>query len=268
MNHINPSEVEGIRLSKRVMAQTQCSRTEAERLIEAGRVRIDGKVVKEIPRRVHPHQTVDVDLPGQAPAVRPQPATVLLHKPASASYQDLHHLLTDATRWHADRSGLVLPYRLPDGLTPLEDAASGLVVWSQDPTVVRRLLDESSQVEHEFMADVRGEVSAEQLQRLQPGRRAVPPEPSVNRNAPRMNPHPSHPHGPRTPRVHASIGHHREGVTRLRLAITGHQPGLVLDLCRDADLELLALARLRVGRVALKGLPPGHWRGLMGYEKF
>ena len=257
MNHFTQPDAEGIRLAKRVMAQTQCSRTEAERLIEAGRVRIDGKVVKEIPRRVHSHQTVDVDLPGQAPAaVRPQPATVLLHKPTSATYQDLHHLLTDATRWHADRSGLVLPHRLPDGLTPLEDAASGLVVWSQDPTVVRRLLDEGSQVEHEFMADVRGEVSAEQLQRLQPNRRAEPQEAFASRNA------------PRTPRVHASIGHHREGITRLRLAITGHQPGLVLDLCRDANLELLALARLRVGRVALKGLPPGHWRGLMGYEKF
>lgn len=251
MNHPPPTDAEGIRLSKRVMAHCQCSRTEAERLIEAGRVRIDGKVVKEIPRRVHPHQRVEVDLPGQIPAAKPLLTTLLLHKPASTPYEHIQSLLTDPARWHADRSGVALPHRLPDCLTPLEDAASGLVVWSQDPTVVRRLLDDSSQVEHEFMADVRGSVSPEQLSQLQPAR---PPE-SNDRVA-------------RGARVQASIGHHRDGMTRLRLAIAGHHPGLVLALCRQANLELQALVRLRVGRVALKGLPVGQWRGLMGYEKF
>ena len=36
---------EGVRLSKRVAALTGCSRADAERIIEGGWVRIDGRVV-------------------------------------------------------------------------------------------------------------------------------------------------------------------------------------------------------------------------------
>jgi 16S rRNA U516 pseudouridylate synthase RsuA-like enzyme len=35
-----------------------------------------------------------------------------------------------------------------------------------------------------------------------------------------------------------------------------------------SGLQLTALRRLRLGRIALAGLPVGEWRYLLGYERF
>ena len=51
---------EPVRLSKRVAAMVPCSRSEAERYIEGGWVRVDGQVV-EIPQQRVLMQTVSVD---------------------------------------------------------------------------------------------------------------------------------------------------------------------------------------------------------------
>lgn len=256
MNSSSSSAEEGLRLSKRVMAETGCSRTEAERLIEGGRVQVEGRVVREIPRRVQPHQQVTVDRGG--PAAARGPVTLLLHKPASVSHDGLASLLAADHQWPQDRSGQILSPRQQSqvsNVTPLEDAASGLVVWTQAPGIVRRLVDEGSLVEHELMADVRGPVSPEQLALLNlaraPGASGASAPGSVA-----------------GPRVQASIGHQHGDTTRLRLAFKGYWPGLVLQACDAAGLTLLALKRTRIGRLSLKDLPEGQWRGLMGYERF
>ncbi|HEX5784556.1 MAG TPA: RNA pseudouridine synthase [Burkholderiaceae bacterium] len=241
---------EGVRLSKRVMAEIGCSRAEAERLIEEGRVQVNGKVVREIPRRVHAHQRVEADT--TLPTALRVPVTLLLHKPAQVALADLGTLLLDEQRWPQDRSGLVVTPRQQSQLrdiTPLEDAASGLMVWTQSPAVVRKLVDEGSLIEHELMADVRGSVSPEQLQ-------------LINRAQPQAD----NPHAP--VRVQASIGHQHGDVTRLRLAVKGYWPGLALAVCDAAGLTLVGLKRIRIGRLSLKDLPEGQWRGLMGYERF
>lgn len=252
--HVAPSPAvptdEGVRLSKRVMATIGCSRAEAERLIEEGRVQVNGKVVREIPRRVHAHQRVEVDT--ALPTALRAPVTLLLHKPAQVPLDDLAPLLHDEQRWPQDRSGLVVTPRQHSQLrdiTPLEDAASGLMVWTQSPAVVRKLVDEGSLIEHELMADVRGPVSPEQLQQLN-----------------RAQPQADNPHAPA--RVQASIGHQHGDVTRLRLAVKGYWPGLALAVCEAAGLTLVGLKRIRIGRLSLKDLPEGQWRGLMGYERF
>jgi 16S rRNA U516 pseudouridylate synthase RsuA-like enzyme len=38
----------------------------------------------------------------------------------------------------------------------LEDAATGLVVLSEDPSMIRKLLDERTPLEHEMLAEVQG----------------------------------------------------------------------------------------------------------------
>jgi 23S rRNA pseudouridine2604 synthase len=51
---------EGIRLAKRVAAEQNCSRREAEALIVAGGVQVAGQVVTD-PARVRPEQAVKVN---------------------------------------------------------------------------------------------------------------------------------------------------------------------------------------------------------------
>jgi 23S rRNA pseudouridine2604 synthase len=56
--------------------------------------------------------------------------------------------------------------------------------------------------------------------------------------------------------------------TRLRFAGKGIAPESLPWMCAQVGLELTVLRRLRIGRVALAGLPAGQWRYLPPGERF
>ena len=56
--------------------------------------------------------------------------------------------------------------------------------------------------------------------------------------------------------------------TRLRFAVKGTPPDAIEWMCAQVGLELLALRRLRIGRIAMAGLPVGQWRYLPAGERF
>ena len=243
-----PDDPDAVRLSKRVMQEADCSRAEAERLIESGRVRVDGAVQQAVPTRVRPEQAVTID--GTQPAKGVAPATVVMHKPAGVTMEALLKLIVESNHLPNDRSGLTLLARHTKGLecvTPLEPAASGLVVWTQVPGIARKLVEEGSKIEHEVMVDVEGPVSAAQLAELNrslvvDGRAMLPARVSISQSQPDL--------------------------TRLRMAMKGYWQGQVLQLCDAAGLRLLAIRRQRIGRMPLRDLPAGQWRFLLGYERF
>ena len=98
-----------IRLSKRVAELAGCSRADAECYIENGWVRVDGQVV-EAPQHLVTDERVELDPAAVLDA--PEPATVLLHKPAGfdaiAGPQPAAALVAPATRWEGDASGVRL----------------------------------------------------------------------------------------------------------------------------------------------------------------
>ena len=65
-----------------------------------------------------------------------------------------------------------------------------------------------------------------------------------------------------------SIGRQADDRTGLRFAIKGARPGQVAQLCDEAGLKILAMKRIRIGRVPLAGLAPGQWRYLAPHERF
>src|SRR4051794_863105 len=95
---------EPVRLSKRVAALVPCSRSEAERFIEGGWVRVDGVTVEEPQFRVADDRRVELDS-GAATATL-EPVTLLLHKPVGIGYQDATQLLVPGNRSSDDRSGV------------------------------------------------------------------------------------------------------------------------------------------------------------------
>ena len=243
-----PEVLPGVRLAKRVAELTDCSRAQAEHLIESGRVTVDGLVVQDPPARVLPHHTVEVTGTGAAKPIAP--ATLLLHKPAGVDSAGQLRLLVAERHMANDRSGLVLLKKHLAQLvclTPLEPAASGLVVWSQHAGIQRKLVEDGSLVEHEAIAEVQGEVSPQALKRLN--------ESSVV-------------DGRAMQAAKVSINHTGPETTRLRLAYKGYHPGQTVQLCDQAGLALTALKRIRIGRLPLAALPEGQWRFLLGYERF
>lgn len=235
MNHVDPDN--GERLAKRVAAQLQCSRREAEQLVAQGAVTVDGEPATQPQQRVRPEQQVSI-----AAGAQPQPVipgTLLVHKPAGLSWENNHfwaHLqrdAQDALHGRPEVPGLFMGQRC---VAPLGIRESGLLVFTQVVGIARRLLDDAPLVEHEFALEVAGPVDAAQLERLRPARA------SINRQTPML--------------------------TGLRVVLNGPQPGQIAALCRNARLTPTALRRLRIGRLSMAGLAPGEWRCLRPQERF
>jgi 23S rRNA pseudouridine2604 synthase len=237
---------EPVRLAKRVVALAQCSRREAEQYIEGGWVRVDGVVV-ETPQFMVDTQTVELD-PG-AQLIATEPATLVLHKPvgydAGNGPNPASALVVPETRWADDASG-VRPLkrhlqRLNSPL-PLPTAATGLMIFTQDWRVTRKLTEDVDRVEQEFVVDVSGELIANGLALLNHGLHfnnyAMPP-----------------------------IKVSWQSEQRLRFAFKVLQPTQIEPMCHAVGLKVLAMKRLRVGRISLAKLPPGQWRYLAPHER-
>ena len=242
-------EEDGIRLAKRVAAQQGCSRREAELLIENGAVRVDGQVIEVPQTRVTPQQQVEIDK-----NARPEPVqvvTLLLNKPPRIAFDaPIAKLIVPAKRSQDDssqRPTLQRHFVAQECLTPLEAGASGLIVFTQDPRIARKLIEDAGLMEYEVMVDIDGPVSPEALHRLNQS-------PVIDGRA--MLP------------AKVSIGRQADGVTGLRFAMKGAWQGQIAQMCDSVDLRIVAMKRIRVGRVPLAGLQPGEWRYLLPHEKF
>lgn len=262
---------EGERLSKRIMQLRDCSRREAEQYIEAGFVSVNGVLVEEPQFRVVDQTVV---MAADASLLNIHSATFVINKPVGwmdgmerapvkrAPKQAKHltappkgpysvrSLLTPEQRSQQDPSGVRLlksHFNQLQASVPLEYEASGLIPFTQDFRVQRKLVEDMAFMEHELMVDVRGEVSPDRLGVIEKARRDA-----------RLH----------LPDFKISIGSSNADRTKLRLAVKGSHLGLSVYLCELADLEILALRRIRLGRVSLGNLEEGTWRYLANHERF
>lgn len=232
---------EPVRLAKRIVALAQCSRREAEQYIEGGWVRVDGVVVEE-PQFMIDSQQVEID-----PAARLAPLeaiTLVLHKPAGYDAGDgpnlASALVTPATRSPDDPSGVRPLHRHMHGLTTplaLPSRASGLLIFTQDWRVKRKLSEDIDRIEQEFVVEVSGTLKENGLALLNHGL-------SFNNYA--------------MPPIKVSW----QSEQRLRFAFKRMSASQIEPMCKAVGLEVVAMKCLRVGRIPLAKLPPGQWRYL------
>ena len=246
------------RLSKRVAELVPCSRREAEQYIEGGWVSVDGKVVEEPMFRV---STQKVAVDPDASLLELLPVTLLLHKPpgydalaapgeANRQVKPAQQLLQVVNHAADDPSGTRLLKRHFAKLTatvPLETGAGGLVVYTQDWRVARKLTEDAGVMEQEIIVEVAGEVPPESLQRIN---------------------HMQSADGRPLPPVKVSLNSTGEKSSKLRFALKGVHLGLIAYLCERVGLEILSMKRLRIGRVSMTQLPIGQWRYLQAHERF
>ena len=265
-----PAARAGERLAKRVAEIVPCSRREAEQYITVGWVRVNGLVVEEPQFKVLQQK---VELDQNASLLDATQVTLLLHKPpgyddggdAGADPQAAQHtkprapqpplrsarqLLSAANRAADDASGIPLLKRHLAGLTapvPLETGAGGLLVFTQDWRVTRKLIEDAGVIEHEVIVEIESEVAPDTLQRLNQGLSSD---------------------GQPLPRVKVSVNSANEGKSKLRFAVKGTHPGLIAYLCERVGLRILSMKRIRIGRVLLTTLPIRQWRYLQAHERF
>ena len=119
----------------------------------------------------------------------------------------------------------------------------GLMVYTGDGRVARRLIGSDSRVEKEYLVWVRGDLTLERLERLRGG---------LSLDDRKLRP------------VQVE---HLEG-NRLRMVLTEGRKRQIRRMCELVELKVTRLVRVRIGGVRLGRLPPGKWRLLGPRERF
>ena len=218
------------------------SRSEGERLVVAGRVRVNGEVARNIGLRVRPEvDRIEVD---GAAIVKAQPAYIALNKPRGllttrddpGGRPTIYECLADPS----------LPFVGPVGR--LDKASEGLLLLSNDSQWAHRLLDPASHVDKTYHVQVKGDALESVRDRVQAGV------------------------------VEHETGD-RLAVKALTLLRTGSRRTawfeIVLDegknrqlrrIFDELDVEVMRLVRVAIGPLPLGELAKGEWRHLTGDE--
>jgi 23S rRNA pseudouridine2605 synthase len=213
-----------------------CSRKEAERVIQDGRVQVDGQVVPWPQRRIDPQrQRVTVD--GRRVGDDTERIVLMLNKPKGllttrtdpGGRPTIYSLLGDVGRW-------VFP------VGRLDRDTTGLLLLTNDHQLGQRLTDPEHHVPKTYHVRVAGVPAAETLRVLREGAPLGAGESS------------------RPARVR-SLGSRRDG-TWLEIVLTEGKNRQVRRMCSGVGHDVLELVRVRVGRLGLGDLAPGHWRRL------
>lgn len=228
-----------------------CSRREADEWIEKGWVRVDGERVTQLGTRVLPGQRISVERAARDEQGRR--VTILLNKPigvvsgqAEAGYRPASSLIGAATRWQEDAVKVAFHPSQLRGLAPagrLDIDSTGLLVLTQDGRVARQLVGAESTLEKEYLVRVAGTLSARDLALLNHGL-TLDGAPLRRAQVSWLN------------------------ADQLRFILTEGRNRQIRRMCELVGLTVLALKRVRIGKVMLGRLPPGQWRYLGNDERF
>jgi len=224
-----------VRLNKFLAAAGVASRREADRLIEAGRVRVNGRAATELGAKVDDgRDRVEVD--GRPVRREARSVYILLHKP----------------------EGYVTTLKDPEGRPTVRDllpglkarvfpvgrldvSSSGLLLLTNDGELAYRLLHPRFEVKKTYVAVVLGEPDEAALEALRrgvfvDGKSTAPARVQIVRRA-----------GPKSV-VELEIHEGRKREVRKMLEAVGH--------------TVVELTRTRFAGLTLKELGPGKWREL------
>lgn len=237
-----PRAERGVSIPRALSKLGVCSRSEGERLVEAGRVRVDGKTVRDTTLRVRPETSlIEVDGSAVARATRVylalnKPRGLVTTRDDPRGRATIYECLTDDA----------LPFVGPVGR--LDKASEGLLLLTNDSRWSARLLDPLSHVDKTYHVQVRGPLLETIIARAANG--VVDPE----------------------------SGEHLS-IKRISLVRTGSRSTAWFEVVIDEgknrhlrrvfsalDVEVLRLVRVAIGPLVLGTLAKGAWRFLTGDE--
>lgn len=226
---------ETVRINKFLASTGAWSRRGSEQLIEAGRVRVDGKVVREQGVQVDPDRSV-VEVDGER--VEPSPLRwIALHKPPRVI----------CTRSDPRGRPTVYEHLRPEHeelfhVGRLDVMSEGLLLFTNDGDLAQALLHPSSEVRRRYEVTTHGDLPPDLAAKLDAGVRLEDGMARAERVRVRTGP------GRRQHVVELTL---REGRNRE-----------VRRLMKYFDIKIDALRRVAFGPIELGRLAPGRWRVL------
>ncbi len=240
---------ENIRLSKLMAGRGLCSRREADSLIEKGYVLVNGEVVDTLGIKVDPNAEVTLAKKGQE--IKQSQVTILLNKPvgivscqAEKGYKPALSLITKDRQDKNDNKYFKNSYLSKLSVAGRLDINSkGLLILTQDGTLVKKLIGEGSNIEKEYFVRTKEKLNSDQLKKLS--------SPMSLDGKPLKK-----------------VVLKKKCDDSFFITLTEGRKRQIRRMCEMVDLTVIELRRVRIGKVCLKGLQTGTWRFLKARESF
>lgn len=220
-----------ISLNKFISSTGTCSRREADKWIESGRVKINGKTAQK-GNRVFENDQVSLD--GNPINSRPKPIYIVLNKPAGiTSTTDLK-----------DRDNIISFVNHPQRIFPigrLDKASTGLILLTNDGDIVNQILRTENNHEKEYLVTVNRPITDRFIEKMGKG---IPILGTYTKKC-------------SVQKINKSI---------FKIILTQGLNRQIRRMCEFLDYKVIALKRLRVMNIELGTLKQGDWRELSSAE--
>lgn len=237
---------EPVRVNKWLAQQGICSRREAESLIEAGLVLINGRKLDSPGHKISPGETLTVSerggkaLENKLSVILNKPEGIVSGTPEGEQVPAVRLLTRKALHGTSD----IIPGRRHK-LAPvgrLDQDSHGLLILSEDGVVAKAVIGPESDMDKEYIVRVRGAIPEAALEKLRHGLELD---------------------GRRLKRAVVE----RLGEQTLRFVLREGRNRQIRRMCDLVGIRVIDLKRERVGPLELGTLPEGKWRPLTAQER-
>lgn len=237
---------EPLRLSKLMSERGLCSRREADEYIAQGLVRVNGEIIRELGTKVSPDARISLE----AEALKKQKklVTIIVNKPIGyvsgqpePGYEPAIRLINDRNQFgqqkrvlqRGDLQGIAVIGRL-------DIDSQGLLLFSQDGRLAKKIIGENSDIEKEYIVRVEylgpeDRLPASKLKLLNYG---------LSIDGEKLLP--------------AKVEWINDD--QLRFVLKEGKKRQIRKMCEQVGLQIKGLKRVRIGNLTLGKLPEGRWR--------
>lgn len=220
-----------ISLNKYISQTGICSRREADRWIEAGRVKINGAVAQK-GNRVFPQDQVSID--DKALGAQPKLVYLALHKPPGIT----------CTTDRKDKDNIVDFVNHPQRIFPigrLDKPSTGLIFLTNDGDIVNQILREENNHEKEYIVRVDRPITPQFIKKMSNG---IPILGTITKKCMVK----------------------KESKFIFSIVLTQGLNRQIRRMCAFLNYKVVSLKRVRIMHVRLGDLRPGKWRELSKQE--
>jgi len=228
MDNLNDNSIS---LNKYISSTGRCSRREADKMIEAGRVTINGIIAKKGNRVVVGDVVTLDEIPISS---KPEPIYIAFHKPVGVV----------CTTDQKDPKNIIDFIQYPQRIFPigrLDKASEGLIFLTNDGDIVNKILRAGNKHEKEYIVTVNKTISAYFISKMSAG---IPILDTVTQKC----------------KVE-----YLDKKT-FKIILTQGLNRQIRRMCAYLGYEVIRLKRVRIMRVTLDGIKSGQWRYLTPEE--
>lgn len=230
---MNPENKDSVSLNKYISSTGLCSRREADKLIEAGRVKLNGQVAQK-GNRVTDKDIVEVNGKRLDHNQKPEPIYLALNKPTGiicTTDQRVRDNIVDFVN-HKER---IFP------IGRLDVPSEGLILMTNDGDIVNKILRASNRHEKEYIVSVNKPITGQFLKQMASG---VPILDTVTRPC-------------KIEKINTKT---------FKIILTQGLNRQIRRMCAHLGYDVIMLKRVRIMNIQLGELQSGQWRQLNAKE--